>query len=68
MLWVLKWTISMSTLNMCKPEHVYKVNSVLNDHSNLDKTKVLKTGGSLMQVDSILECSPGAFCNTFNLH
>ena len=53
---------------MCKPEHVYKVNSVLNDHSNLDKTKVLKTGGSLMQVDSILECSPGAFCNTFNLH
>ena len=28
----------------------------------------LKTGGSLVQVESIVECSTGAFCNTFDLH
>ena len=32
------------------------------------KTKVLKTIGSLVQVKSIVECSTGAFCNTFDLH
>ena len=37
-------------------------------HSIIDKTKVLKTDGSLMQVESIAECSLGAFCNTFDLH
>ena len=26
------------------------------------------TNGSLMKVKSIAECSPGAFCNTFDLH
>ena len=26
------------------------------------------TGGSLMQVESIAECSLGAFCNTYDLH
>ena len=31
-------------------------------------TKVLKTNGSLMKVESIAECSLGAFCNTFDLH
>ena len=31
----------------------------------IDKTKVLKTDGSVMQVESIAECSLGAFCNTF---
>ena len=34
----------------------------------IDKTKVLKTNGSLMKVESIAECSLGAFCNTFDLH
>ena len=29
---------------------------------------VLKSDGSLMQVESIAECSLGAFCNTFDLH
>ena len=33
-----------------------------------DKTKVLKTNGSLMKVESIAECSLGAFCNTVDLH
>ena len=33
-----------------------------------DNTKVLKTNGSLMKVESIAECSLGAFCNTFDLH
>ena len=37
-------------------------------HLKLDKTKVLKAVGSLMKVESIAECSLGAFCNTFDLH
>ena len=32
------------------------------------KSQVLKTDGSLMQVESIAECSLGAFFNTFDLH
>ena len=34
----------------------------------IDKTKVLRTDDSLMQVESIAEYSLGAFCNTFDLH
>ena len=34
----------------------------------IDKTKALKTNGSLMKFESIAECSLGAFCNTFDLH
>ena len=30
----------------------------LSDHSKVDKTKILKTNGSLMKVKSIAECSP----------
>ena len=30
---------------------------VLSGHSKIDKTKVLKKGGSLVQVESISECS-----------
>ena len=26
------------------------------------------TNGSLMKIESIAECSHGAFCNTFDLH
>ena len=44
------------------------VKPVLSGHSKIDKTKVLKTNGSLMKVKSIAECSFGAFCNTFDLH
>ena len=44
------------------------VKPVLTCHSKIDKTKVLKTNASLMKVESIAECSPGAFCNTFDLH
>ena len=47
---------------------LYTVKPVLSDHSKIDKTKVLKTNGSLMKVESIAECSLGAFCNTFDLH
>ena len=38
------------------------VKPVLSRHSRIDKTKVLKTNGSLMKVESIAEC------NTFDLH
>ena len=34
----------------------------------MDKTKVLKKGGRLVKVESIAECSTGAFCNTFDKH
>ena len=46
----------------------YTVKPVLSGQSKIDKTKVLKTNGSLMKVESIAECSLGAFCNTFDLH
>ena len=44
------------------------VKPVLSGHSKIDKTKVFKTNGSLMKVESIAECSQGAFCNTYDLH
>ena len=44
------------------------VKPVLSRHSKIDKTKVLKTNGSLMKVESVAECSLRAFCNTFDLH
>ena len=44
------------------------VKPVLSGHSKIDKIKVLKTDGSLMQVESIAKCSLGTFCNTFDLH
>ena len=44
------------------------VKPVLSGNSKIDKTKVLKTNDSLMKVESIAECSHGAFCNTFDLH
>ena len=43
-------------------------NLFLGGHSKIDKTKVLKTGSSLLHVESIAECSAGAFCNTFDLY
>ena len=46
----------------------YTVKPVLSGRSKIDKTKVCKTGGSLVQVESIAECSTSAFCNTFKLH
>ena len=46
---------------------IYTVKPVLSGHS-IDKIKISKTNGSLMKVESIAECSLGAFCNTFDLH
>ena len=48
--------------------NVNTVKPVLSDHSKTDKTKDLKTNGSLMKVEGIAECSLGAFCNSFDLH
>ena len=44
------------------------VKPVLSGHSKIHKTKVFKTNGTLMKVESIAECSLGAFCNSFDLH
>ena len=46
----------------------FTVKPVLSGHTKIDRTKVVKTNGSLMEVKSIVECSLGAFCNTFDLH
>ena len=43
------------------------VKPVLSGHSKIGKTKFLKINCSLMKVESIAECSLGAFCNTFDL-
>ena len=49
--------------------HLYgTLKPVLSGHSKIDKIKILTTNGSLMKVESIAECSLGAFCNTFDLH
>ena len=45
--------------------HVYTVKSVLSSHSKIDKTKVLKTNGSLMKVKTIAECSPWSILQYF---
>ena len=39
------------------PSHDCTVKPVLSGHSKIDKTKILVTNGSLMQVRSIAECS-----------
>ena len=44
------------------------VKPVLSGHLKIGKKEVFKIDGSLMQVESIAECSLGAFCNTFDLH
>ena len=54
-------TVQVSSLQLTK------VKPVLSGHTKIDKTRVLKTNGSLMKVVSIAECSLGAFCNTFDL-
>ena len=54
-------SLILESLNTVKP--------ILSDHSKIDKTKVLKTGGSLMQVKywrmlgSILQCVRSALSN-----
>ena len=53
---------------VCIPFNDVILKPVLSNHLKIYKTKVLKTDGSLMQVESFAECSLGAFCNTFDLH
>ena len=50
---------------VCKP--IYS-KTCLKRPLKIDKTKVLKTNGSLKKVESIAECSKRALCNTFDLH
>ena len=50
------------------PATVTTVKSVLSGHSKIDKPKLLKTNCSLMEVESIAECSLGAFGNIFDMH
>ena len=48
---------SMLFVNVIVKKTVHTVKPVLSGHSKIDKTKVLKTNGSLMKVKSIAECS-----------
>ena len=41
------------------------VKPVLNSHLKIDKTKVLMENGSLMEVNSIAECSPWSILQYF---
>ena len=50
---------------MFAPNSNETVKPFLRGQSKIDKTKVLKTGGSFMQVEVLQK---GAFCNTFDLH
>ena len=59
---------SVDSITSIKSRGFNTVKPVLSGHSKIDKTKVLKTMGSLMKVESIAECSLGAFCNTFYLN
>ena len=55
-------------LNFQRAKRLSTVKPVLRGHSKIDKTMILMTHGSLMKVQSIAECSLGAFCNTFDLY
>ena len=41
-----------------RKNYLYTVKPVLSGHSKIDKTKILMTNGSIMQVKSIAEYSP----------
>ena len=43
------------------------VKPVISGYSTIDKTKVLNSSGSLVQLKIITECTTGAFCNTCDL-
>ena len=55
----LSQVVHSTTDSHCAPQNVMynTVKPVLSSHSKIDKTKVLKTNGSLMKVESIAECS-----------
>ena len=44
--------------SMTDTHKTHTVKPVLSGHTKIDKTKVLKTNGSLMKFESIAECSP----------
>ena len=63
------WEVKNQTKRPCDIlSNSNTVKPVLSRHSKIDKTKILMTNGSLMKVESIAECSLGAFCNAFDLH
>ena len=43
----------------------YTVKPAVSGHSKIDKTKILMTNGSLIQVESIAECSPQSILQYF---
>ena len=49
----------------CLCDNTCTVKPVLSGHSKIDKTKVLKTNGSLLKVESIAGCSPWSILQYF---
>ena len=58
------WT-AMSHSDRGRCDNTLKTCLVLSGHSKMDKTKVLKTNGSLMKVESIAECSTWSILQYF---
>ena len=56
-------TLPVSGLSWCVL--FYTVKPVLSGHSQIDKSKILMTYGSLMKVESIAECSKGSILQYF---
>ena len=60
-LWLLKCKLDKFMMYKKIHQNENAVKPVLRSHSKIDKTKVLKTSGSSMKVESNSECSIGAF-------
>ena len=56
--------VNKKAFKILRSKSLLTVKPVLRGHSKINKTKVFKTTGSLMKVESIAECSLGAlFCS-----
>ena len=64
---LLFWASTKDVFVKQKCPEVYSKTCVKRPLKN-KQNKGIKTIGSLIKVESIAECSLGAFCNTFDLH
>ena len=66
LVWLLPIKVNRKKIASFKHEKAITLGPVLSSHSKIDKTKVFKRFGSLMQLKSTARCS--TFCNTFDLN
>ena len=55
-------------IKVCYKENLLYSKTCVKQPLKKAQTNILMINGSLMEVESIAECSLGAFCNTFDLH